>query len=601
MTSSSGITSGKVDSSVTQKNLTDSLNALLQDLSATTQLARDPQNDVTTHLANTVANINDVVAAMNTKTAAKLQPQLKAAVDKLNSALVANGSDQRVKLSDSGAVIQNVPSASQSTSSAAVATSLQSAGLTDSTTGTNLLDQTLPSNLKDNPLFPILEAAVLLTVKAMSAGLISPDGTINSSTSTDGTSTTGGTGTDNASTDGTSTDGTSTDGTSATGGTGTDNASTDGTSTTDGTGTDNASTAGTSTTDGTGTDNASTDGTSATGSTGTDGATAAVIGAPADTTQSASSSGGTTSSSDLTAAQIDDLAAFKKQLRSQNPLDQGSALFQAFLAALREIASQGNQSGSTTPTTTSSSTGGTTQSAALAPASGAADGSTDTSGLDSSGDSSTTTDPLNTSGSSTTPTSTDGSTTGTSTDPTATGTTGSSTGGSVTDTSTPADPSLNLVNTASTAPRTVSYISGGNVPLTADAAAQTPYTGQNINGLLLSVLLQCYKDGQEQLRQEALSLQASNNAKNVVRDQLTTARATQTQDANSTDKTVTTGDAATVSNLEDKLSSMGDDAQMQQLQLQDLAQNQQQLLQMISNFSKETNTNSMAIIRNIAG
>ncbi len=52
-------------------------------------------------------------------------------------------------------------------------------------------------------------------------------------------------------------------------------------------------------------------------------------------------------------------------------------------------------------------------------------------------------------------------------------------------------------------------------------------------------------------------------------------------------------------NLEDRLNSVGEDAQMANLDLQNALQKQQQLLQMMSNMSKTMHETAMSIIRKI--
>ncbi len=118
----------------------------------------------------------------------------------------------------------------------------------------------------------------------------------------------------------------------------------------------------------------------------------------------------------------------------------------------------------------------------------------------------------------------------------------------------------------------------------------------NINGYIMAVLLECYNAGQKDLLTEAQNLQALNRAKDGVRGQLASARA-----ANTSATDPGGGNSQQVQDLEDQLTSMGDDAQLEQLNLQNLAQNQQQLLQMLSNFMKNTHDDSMAIIRHIGG
>jgi len=52
---------------------------------------------------------------------------------------------------------------------------------------------------------------------------------------------------------------------------------------------------------------------------------------------------------------------------------------------------------------------------------------------------------------------------------------------------------------------------------------------------------------------------------------------------------------------EDKLNSIGDDAQLANVDLQNMLQKQQQTLQMMSNISKQLNDTAMAIIRKMGG
>ncbi|HET6344020.1 MAG TPA: hypothetical protein VFH51_03760, partial [Myxococcota bacterium] len=67
------------------------------------------------------------------------------------------------------------------------------------------------------------------------------------------------------------------------------------------------------------------------------------------------------------------------------------------------------------------------------------------------------------------------------------------------------------------------------------------------------------------------------------------------------DGEVTDGKAveAYIKDLEQLLSGVGDDAQMAQLELQNMSQRQQQVMQMLSNLSKVLHDTSMAIIRKI--
>jgi len=58
---------------------------------------------------------------------------------------------------------------------------------------------------------------------------------------------------------------------------------------------------------------------------------------------------------------------------------------------------------------------------------------------------------------------------------------------------------------------------------------------------------------------------------------------------------------ATITHMEDQLASIGDDAQLANVDLQNALQKQQQALQMMSNVSKSIHDTMMAIIRNMGG
>ncbi len=58
---------------------------------------------------------------------------------------------------------------------------------------------------------------------------------------------------------------------------------------------------------------------------------------------------------------------------------------------------------------------------------------------------------------------------------------------------------------------------------------------------------------------------------------------------------------AYITNLEEKLNSVGDDAQLANVDLQNMLQKQQQTLQMMSNISKMLHDTAMAIVRKIGG
>ena len=56
-----------------------------------------------------------------------------------------------------------------------------------------------------------------------------------------------------------------------------------------------------------------------------------------------------------------------------------------------------------------------------------------------------------------------------------------------------------------------------------------------------------------------------------------------------------------IQGMEEKLNSVGDDAQLANVDLQNMLQKQQQTLQMMSNISKMLHDTAMAIIRKIGG
>jgi hypothetical protein len=56
-----------------------------------------------------------------------------------------------------------------------------------------------------------------------------------------------------------------------------------------------------------------------------------------------------------------------------------------------------------------------------------------------------------------------------------------------------------------------------------------------------------------------------------------------------------------IARWEDKLNSIGDDAQLADVDLQNVLQKQQQVLQMMSNISKQQHDTAMAVIRKIGG
>ena len=173
----------------------------------------------------------------------------------------------------------------------------------------------------------------------------------------------------------------------------------------------------------------------------------------------------------------------------------------------------------------------------------------------------------------------------------------------------------------------------------------------NINALVQAVLRNSYQDNQSDLKDYALKVEFYNNLKKNIRKEIASARSFQSSNATTNGNAAFPGGATyqasptgsdtyngsaqvnqnegnnwgssgtspgngmsptgTISNandlnsyistMEEYLTSVGDDAQLAQVDLQNMAQNQQQTLQTLSNLSKSFNDVSMAIIRNIQG
>lgn len=116
----------------------------------------------------------------------------------------------------------------------------------------------------------------------------------------------------------------------------------------------------------------------------------------------------------------------------------------------------------------------------------------------------------------------------------------------------------------------------------------------NIDEFLMMVLLASYEDNQSGLEMMAKNLQKTNEQKKALRSTLAGLYGQK-----SGDETTDAGVDAQIENVQGQLSSASDDAQMQQLQLQNATQNQQQLLTEISAFSKSLYDASMGILRKI--
>ena len=139
----------------------------------------------------------------------------------------------------------------------------------------------------------------------------------------------------------------------------------------------------------------------------------------------------------------------------------------------------------------------------------------------------------------------------------------------------------------------------------------------DVNALIQWVLRQSYLQTNEDLRLYADKVRYFNEAKKALRDELarlrderTAARGLMVVPYRPDGTAVKTGPTRPltkierdqhVRSLEEKLNSVGDDAQLANVDLQDVLQKQQQTLQMMSNVSKMLHDTAMAIIRKIGG
>jgi len=116
-----------------------------------------------------------------------------------------------------------------------------------------------------------------------------------------------------------------------------------------------------------------------------------------------------------------------------------------------------------------------------------------------------------------------------------------------------------------------------------------PLPPKDINQLVQWVLRESYTSTTEDLRFFAEKVKFYNDAKKQVRDELHGAREAIGEDDSH------------IKGLEAKLNSVGDDAQLANVDLQNVLQKQQQTLQMMSNISKLVHDTAMSVIRKIGG
>jgi methyl-accepting chemotaxis protein len=116
-----------------------------------------------------------------------------------------------------------------------------------------------------------------------------------------------------------------------------------------------------------------------------------------------------------------------------------------------------------------------------------------------------------------------------------------------------------------------------------------PLPPQDVSQLVQWVLRESYVSNTEDLRSFAEKVKSYNDAKKQVRDELHRTRAA-------------LGEVDShVKGLEDKLDSLGEDAQLASVDLQNVLEKQQQTLQMMSNISKQVHDTMLNLVRKIGG
>jgi hypothetical protein len=120
----------------------------------------------------------------------------------------------------------------------------------------------------------------------------------------------------------------------------------------------------------------------------------------------------------------------------------------------------------------------------------------------------------------------------------------------------------------------------------------------DVNALVQVVLRESFLGTTEDLRAFAEKVRYFNEVKKHLREQIQ--RATEVLATLKKAGPRSTLEAH-IKDLEEKLDSVGDDAQLANVDLQNILQKQQQTLQMMSNISKMLHDTAMAIIRKIGG
>jgi hypothetical protein len=118
------------------------------------------------------------------------------------------------------------------------------------------------------------------------------------------------------------------------------------------------------------------------------------------------------------------------------------------------------------------------------------------------------------------------------------------------------------------------------------------------NALVQQVLREAYLSATEDLRFYAEKVRYFNQAKKQIREALAHAGAVQ---ATLTTASLKSEMEAHIKKLEEQLNGVGDDAQLANVDLQNVLQKQQQTLQMMSNISKMLYDTAQSVIRKMGG
>lgn len=118
----------------------------------------------------------------------------------------------------------------------------------------------------------------------------------------------------------------------------------------------------------------------------------------------------------------------------------------------------------------------------------------------------------------------------------------------------------------------------------------------DINGLMAHVLRQSYMESNRDLQFYAARVRYMSQQKQAVRDYLSSLRSMQSGMSKGTaSKDLSQAIAA----AEDELASIGDDAQLANIDLQNTLSKQQQTIQMLSNMSKMLHDTAVSVIRKV--